>query len=338
MKSCIEKIQLVVLAWTVSAGTVVAQSERVIWSKQDADPLLNVAFSSDGSILGLGRQDSNASDFLRAIDGSVIRSFSGSHNTTNDMVFTLDDQYLINGTGGGGSTLTLDLWRVSDGVRLLRLGAHTNGTHSVSLSPDGQYLVTSGRFSREIKLWHVPDLTLIRTIPNDDPQSPGLPPRVKDSAFSPDGQLIGSGDIYAVKLRRASDGVMVLRIPNAEVTSVAFSPNGDVIAGAVETENAVKVWRVADGQLLMVLSISTSFEFPTVAFSRDGTVIAAGYGRGNGFGALQFWSARDGHALAVFLKENDVNSIAFSPEPGVLAYTEYGGRVTLSRVTFSTTH
>ncbi len=329
---------LVVLAWIVAAGTVQAQSERVIWSKQDADPLLNVAFSSDGSILALGREDSNTSDFLRAIDGSLIRSFTASHNTTNDLVFTLDDQYLINGTGGGGSTYSLNLWRVSDGVRLLRLAAHTNGTNSVSLSSDGQYLVTSGRYSREIKLWHVPDLALIRTIPNDDPQSPGLPPRVKDSAFSPDGQLIGSGDIYGVKLRRAADGVLLLRIPNAEVNSIAFSPNGNLIAGTVQSENAVKVWRVADGELLIFLNIQTSFEYPTVAFSRDGSVIAAGYGRGNGLGALQFWSARDGHSLALFPKDNDVHSIAFSPQPGVFAYTEFGGRVTLSRLLLSTTH
>jgi WD40 repeat protein len=75
--------------------------------------------------------------------------------------------------------LTLDLWRVSDGVCLLRLGAHTNGTDSVDLSSDGQYPITSGIFSREIKVWHVPDLTLLLTIPNNDPQSPGLPPRVK---------------------------------------------------------------------------------------------------------------------------------------------------------------
>src|SRR2546423_6134345 len=96
-------VQFGFLALLASAGTLLAQ-ERIIWMKQDYDPLLNVAFSHDGSMLAgsmlaLGREDSNTSDFLRASDGKLIRSFSGSHNTTNDLVFTLDNQYLINGTG-----------------------------------------------------------------------------------------------------------------------------------------------------------------------------------------------------------------------------------------------
>src|SRR5437870_318887 len=151
------RVCVVVPVLLALAETLLAQGEEIIWRKQDYDPLVNVVFSNDGSILALGREDSNTSDFLRADNGKLIRPFIGNHNTTNDMVFTLDDQYLINGTGSGGSTLTLDLWRVSDVVRLVRTGAHTNGTHSVSLSPDGELLVTSGKFSREIKVWHVPD-------------------------------------------------------------------------------------------------------------------------------------------------------------------------------------
>jgi hypothetical protein len=54
---------------------------------------------------------------------------------------------------------------------------------------------------------------------------------VKDSAFSPDGQLIGNGDIYGIKLRRTVDGTLVLRIPNAEIVSISFSPDGSLIAG-----------------------------------------------------------------------------------------------------------
>src|SRR4029450_11351492 len=100
-------------------ATAFAQRERILWSKPDGDPWLAVVFSNDGTILALGREDSNTTDLLNAADGSLIRALDATHNRVNDAVFTLDDQELIVGTGSPGDTLTLDEWRVSDGVRLL---------------------------------------------------------------------------------------------------------------------------------------------------------------------------------------------------------------------------
>ena len=328
------KIQLVVLACTIWSGTALAQRERILWSKPDADPLLDVAFSNDGTILALGREDSNTADLLNASNGSLIRVLDASHNQVNDAVFTFDDQDLIVGTGNGGDTLTLDLWRVSDGVRLLRLGAHTNGTHSVDLTSDGQVLLTSGKSGRELKKWHVPDLSLLATFPNNDPESPGLDPEVEDSEFSPDDQLIGNSDIRGVKLRNAADGSLLKKIANAVIVSIAFSPDGTLIAGASPNERAVKIWSVPDGTLVRTLPITSDFQFPRVAFTPSGKLIVAVYGSSNFAGAIQFWRVQDGRSVAILAKPNHVHDIAFSPQPGVFAYTIYSGGVTVSFARF----
>jgi WD40 repeat protein len=330
----LSKLGLIILTCLAAVSTAVASREQIIWSKPDADPLLNVAFSNDGTILALGREDSNTTDLLNAVDGSLIRVLDASHNRVNDAVFTLDDQDLIVGTGSGGDTLTLDEWRVSDGVRLLRLGAHTNGTNSVSLSPDGQLLLTSGIESRELKKWHVPDLSLIATFTNDDPQSPGLPPEVDDSEFSPDGQLIGNSDIFGAKLRSAADGTLLVKMANPEIVSVSFSPDGTLIAGASPNERAVKVWSVPDGALVKVLTITSDFQFPRVAFSPSGKVLVAIYGSSNVAGAMQFWRVKDWTTVGILAKPNAVHDIAFSPEPGIFAYTQYSGGVTVSFIRF----
>jgi WD40 repeat protein len=327
-------LQLLALAWLVCTGTALAQRERILWSKPDAEPLLNVAFSNDGTILALCREDSNTSDFLNSADGSLIRSFDASHNRINDAVFTFDDENLIVGTGSGGDTLTLDLWRVADGVRLLRLGAHTNGTHSVDLSSDGELLITSGKSGREIKKWHVPDLSLLATFPNNDPESPGLPPEVEDSEFSPDDQLIGNSDIRGVKLRSAADGSLLKKIANAVIVSIAFSPDGTMIAGASPNERAVKIWSVPDGTLVRTLPVTTDFQFPRVAFTPSGNLIVAVYGSSDTAGAIQFWRVQDGRRVAILAKPNHVHDIAFSPRPGVFAYTQYSGGVTVSFARF----
>src|SRR5205823_4998122 len=93
--------------------------------------------------------------------------------------------------------------------------------------------LTSGNESRELKKWHVPDLSLIATFTNNDPDT-GLPPEVDDSEFSPDDQLIADSDIFGVKLRNATDGSLIRKITNAELVSIAFSPDGTLIAFSPE--------------------------------------------------------------------------------------------------------
>src|ERR1700755_2607266 len=88
-------VQSVLLLVLFTGATVAAQGTRAVWTKTDADPYTNVAFSHSGEILALGRQDTNTNDFLNAGDGSLIRSFSGNHAGVNALVFTPDDQTLI---------------------------------------------------------------------------------------------------------------------------------------------------------------------------------------------------------------------------------------------------
>src|SRR6266513_2027254 len=66
------------------------------------------------------------------------------------------------------------------------ISAHDNGTGSVAFSPDGQLLASAGKGGA--KLWHVPDMTLIRTIPR-----PSGCDGVAVVAFSSDGELLAAG-------------------------------------------------------------------------------------------------------------------------------------------------
>jgi WD40 repeat protein len=325
------KLIVIYLGLTAFLAARAMAQETVIWEKTDAVPYTHVAFSHGGSILALGREDSNTSDFLNAADGTLIRSFSGYHNSTNTMVFTLDDQYLISGVGAGGSTLTLDLWRVSDGDRVFRLGDHNNGDHSVSLSPDGQYVATSGRFGREINIWHVPDMTQLISIPNQNDF--GSTSRVKDAAFSPDGQFIASSDIYGIKFWNPFTGAVLRSISTPEARSIAFSPDGQFLAAATESEQAVKLFSTADGSLVRKLTVDTGFGFPVIAFSPSGRILTAGYNTGADVGALKFWSPK-GTVLGLINKPGSIISLAFAPKGGKLAYTQYGGHITMSSFPF----
>jgi hypothetical protein len=51
-------------------------------------------------------------------------------------------------------------------------------------------------------------------------------------------------------------------------------------------------------------------------------------------GAIQFWRVRDWSSVGILSKPNAVHDIAFSPQPGIFAYTQYSGGVTVSFARF----
>jgi WD40 repeat protein len=332
------EIQAVLLFILCTGATVAAQGTRTqIWSKTDADPYTHVTFSHDGRTLALGREDGNTSDFLNASDGTLIRTFGGPHNGNNDMVFTLDDQYLITGCGSSGSTRTISLWSVTDADRLFLLGDHTNGTHNISMSTDGQYVVTGGRLNGQINVWHVPDMVMVSSFPDSNPSGGGYR-KIKDVAYSRDGTFVADSDISGIDFFDPFSGALLLSIPvGMEAYSIAISPDGTLIAGAFAADRTVKIFRTADGAPVRTLTIDdTDFDFPTVAFSSNGEVIAAGYNTGWDAGAIKFWKVSNGEVLALDNKSGAVISLAFAPKGNRYAYTQFDGQVVMAAAPFIT--
>ncbi|MFL6209580.1 MAG: carboxypeptidase regulatory-like domain-containing protein [Pyrinomonadaceae bacterium] len=282
---------------------------NIIWSQQESDAQTNtaaVAYSPDGQLVATGRADSNDVQLWNAANGSLIRTLNGANNNANVIAFSPDGQYLATGTGQPGQNLSLNLWRVADGVRLVgRISAFSNGTISVAFSPDSQLLVASGFHATAYKIYHVPDMALLATVGNFDPDL-GNNVRINAVTFSPNGELIGVGDSVGVKLRRASDGSLLQSINtnrpySMKTLSVAFSPDGSSIAAGVSVVDlqyatcidcAVKLFQVSDGRLLRTYENGNNMGFPKVHFAPQGDRIAAAYsyqsGAGNA-GAVQFW-------------------------------------------------
>jgi WD40 repeat protein len=320
----------VVLMGGFPAGLRGQSGPAIIWSQQDPDATTQraaIAYSPDDLYVASGREDDNNTKVWDGGTGTLIRMLNGKNNNANVIKFSPDGQYLATGTGGGGSTLSLNLWRVADGLRLVgRIAAFTNGTISLSFSTDGQLLAAAGFHATGYKIYHVPDMALVAEVGNFDPDL-GYNVRTNAVAFSPDGQLIALGDNRGVHLRNVSDGSLVrilnTNAPNSMKTdAVAFSPDGQyVLAGvdivdsqyATRIDCALKLFRVSDGALVRTFSNGNNMTFPKIAFSPGGTIIGAAYAHDhdNG-GAVQFWDVNTGQTLQTDLFELWPWDFAFS--------------------------
>lgn len=165
--------------------------------------------------------------------------------------------------------LTLKVWDLGTGTLLQTLTGHTDEVYGVSMSPDGQWLASTGR-DTTVRLWRrQPDGQFaneperILQLPEDQ--------RTWNRAvtFSPDGQKLAvAGYDRMIRLWNwQNETYQTLEGHGAVVYGVSFSEQGDFLASA-SGDQTVKVWDV-QGRLRLTLSGHTDWVFD-VAF-RPGT-------------------------------------------------------------------
>jgi WD40 repeat protein len=340
-------IILICLVFSMLDGAAQAQTKKqTIWTQEHntgSATRAAVAFSPDGQFLASGRGNTFDVKIWNAWNGTLVRTLTARDNDTNSLAFSPDSQFLATATGGAGQTLNLNLWHVSDGVRVVgRIHAFNNGAIGVAFSPDGQYVAVCGFHARDYKVYHVPDMALVATVDNSDPAVTGLSPRVNAIAFSPDGQFIGIGDTRGVKIRRASDGVLIRSFGDGSmpINSIAFTPDGQNIAGAVQLTDStyancidctIKLWRISDGTLLHTYSNGTGFKFATIGFSPNGRIIGAGYADDRAdSGAVQFWDVSSQESIRIDSQPLYIQGFAYSPNGLIYASIRADGIVTVA--------
>ncbi len=318
-------------------GSVLAQSQTsIVWQANSTGKA--IAFSPDGQMLLTGTQ------LRRASDGALILTFRPPQigNGPNAVAFSPDGQFAA--IGIQSNNRNLDLFRVADGALIAGpISAHNNGTTSVDFSPDRQLLASGGR-DGTAKLWHLPDMTLIRTLK----EALGYRPRVFAVAFSNDGRLLAVGGQDGVQLFRVLDGKLVRRMSGAASTlSLAFSPDGQILAAGSDdidlngqcTDCSIKLWRVSDGALLRTIDGKNN-GIISIAFSPNQKQIAAGSGDRIYSGVVRFWRVSDGVLLRRFNQDPNnplsyVAGVAYSPDGRLFAYARADRLVVVARNPFS---
>ncbi|MEP0752771.1 AAA family ATPase [Trichocoleus sp. Lan] len=136
-------------------------------------------------------------------------------------------------------------------------------------------------------------------------------------AFSPDGQLLATGDTNReVRVWRVADGKNLLTCQGHTnwVWSVAFSPQGNILASGSD-DKTIKLWDLKTGQCLQTLQ-EHAHQVWSVAFSPDGQTLASG----SEDRTVKLWDVQSGQCCQTLQgHENWVRSVAFSPDGKTLA-------------------
>jgi WD40 repeat protein len=305
-----------VKVWQVANGTLVS-------SRFDHTQRVNaVAFSPNGQWLASGSDDQTAK-LYRTSDWGVERTLTGHSNQVLSVAFSPDSTRLATGSWDQ----TVRLWNVSDGNLAFSL-PHGSGVGAVAFSPDGKTLATgtwdhnirlwdpkrgvlvdtllghnafvqtlafapdsrtlaSGSWYPEyaIKLWQPPSW---RASAFQPPTVTNHSSSISDLIFTATARLISGGDSTARYWDRSNGRFLSTTSATASVTTMALSPNGQLLAlpGA---DNTVKIYRVPDGALLQTLVGHTDY-ITGLAFSHDGTLLASGAFFNGTNDAIKLWN------------------------------------------------
>ncbi|MFM9265156.1 serine/threonine-protein kinase [Tychonema sp. BBK16] len=111
------------------------------------------------------------------------------------------------------------------------------------------------------------------------------------------------------------------------ISSVAFSPNGEVIVSASD-DKTIKLWRVQDAQEITTLTGHKN-SVHTVAFSPDGEIIASS----SHDKTIKLWGMKDGKEMGTLIGHNNsVYGVAFSPDGETIASSSWDRTIKLWRV------
>lgn len=147
-----------------------------------------------------------------------------------------------------------------------RLDGHNGTVWAVSISADGDRIVTASR-DTTIRLWTRVGkcLAVLK----------GHKKLIRTVVFAPNGQwfVSGSGDGTIRMWSREGEAIKVIRDHSDRVLHIAFHPDGSCFASA-STDGTVKLW-TANGELLANLDFA-GVEQRCVAFSTDGKTLASG--------------------------------------------------------------
>ena len=279
-----------------------------------------VAFSPESKVLASGSRDQSIMLWDQQ-SSSLIHTLEGHRYSVNSVTFSPDGALLASGAGQTFELGEIKLWDVETGSLVKTLVSHCDFVDSVAFSTDGKslaYSTGSGCGPREPIQ---PTITVVDVATGEIKFS--LPDR-NCAAFSPDGKFVATGGPDSIVILFDSDSGKKQRTLEGHfgnVLSAAYSPDGTLATGSIETDGdqrfgAIKLWDLAKGEVQTTLR-SQGEAVSHLVFSADGQLI------GSAEANIELWDVETGQLKTALPHSSPENwgphQFAFSPDGKLLA-------------------
>jgi eukaryotic-like serine/threonine-protein kinase len=264
--------------------------------------VIGVALSPDGLKLALCGVDRNVKLF-NWTTGELLAARTNSEATIFDLAFLPD-----------GKEIAMVSWlphldsgeiTIADAVSLAtqrHLGEPAGKVLCLAVSPDGSRLATAGA-DRVARIWDIASGVELTSFY-------GHRSEIMSLVFSPGGETLATAGADATKLWDVNNTPVRQAIATQNSFSVAFSPDGKLLACSARE---VEIREASSGKLLRLLTDYTNFDM-RVAFAPDGSVLVA-----TGLdGAVHFWDVQTWRHWTPAAGDSDsttnLNSAAYEPD------------------------
>ena len=284
---------------------VATETEKIV---VDRERVVNINISPDGKTIATSGYDTLS--LWNAETGEHITDLNVQNISINEIDFSPDGSTLAS---GGGDILYL--WDVATGARKMSIKGHTNGISGIAVSPDFNTLATASR--EKIHLWD----------PNTGEYKKmifgGYWSYQRSLAFSPDGNTLASQESTDIHLWDIARGAHITALydysrntQNNESgsSSIAFSPDDQILAGGGRYSTLVKLWY--KGRTLKAELTGHTAGITSVAFSHDSRFLVSG----SNDHTVRLWDVNSEAQIATFTGHSDVVfSVAFNPNANLIA-------------------
>ena len=286
----------------------------------DADNLISVSFSPDGTLLASG---SGTAVRLWNVATHTNIATLGDHTDDVTSVAFSDDGTLL---ASGAADNTVKLWDVETHTNIATLEDHTDDVTSVAFSDDGA-LLASGAWDGIVKVWNTTTKENIATLGGHDAATLGgwFGGWFAPVSFSPDGTLLafgGGGNINMWDVA-AKENIATIEAHPEGVVSVDFSSDGTILASGSGQE--IKLWDVETRENIATNLQGAEDNFFSVSFSPVGMMLAYPL-----YNSVVLWDVETDALIAVLRGHTDfVWSVSFLPGGTTLASGASDGTVKL---------